>query len=310
MNPSNLSLEALKEHFLQPVIEIKGVKDLDGDPLYESLPFWRRNKLLPFFPKSSWGYEISMAQLIWLRILDNLRALGYPVADTEKVTDYFFKDAYFADLPAKNLLAQKKELQFKESKGTLNDAEAYILSELDRMLNDNMLLYGLKFDVSYLSNLVVWCLNMQQEAGVLIFPGGKVAERMGDVVSNHRGEKFDTEDPHIYISIKSLLKEFVSNKELSAFVDTFNLTLEEKFVVQELRTKNIKELRIVVQSEKIVRVDSKSDQTLTGEMADEIKKILQMKNYEEVSISTRDNKTLSFNRIKKTMTSGKSGSKK
>ena len=80
--------------------------------------------------------------------------------------------------------------------------------------------------------------------------------------------------------------------------------------MQELRTKNIKELRIVVQSEKIVRVDSKSDQTLTGEMADEIKKILQMKNYEEVSISTRDNKTLSFNRIKKTMTSGKSGSKK
>ena len=118
-----------------------------------------------------------MAQLIWLRILDNLRALGYPVADTEKVTDYFFKDAYFADLPAKNLLAQKKELQFKESKGTLNDAEAYILSELDRMLNDNMLLYGLKFDVSYLSNLVVWCLNMQQEAGVLIFPGGKVSYR-------------------------------------------------------------------------------------------------------------------------------------
>jgi hypothetical protein len=133
---------------------------------------------------------------------------------------------------------------------------------------------------------------------------------MGDVVSNHRGEKFDNEDPHIYISIKSLLKEFVSKKELSAFVDTFNLTLEEKFVVQELRTKNIKELRIVVQSEKIVRVDSKSDQTLTGEMADEIKKILQLKNYEEVSISTRDNKTLSFNRIKKTMTSGKPGSKK
>lgn len=49
MNPSNLSLEALKEHFLQPVIDIKGVKDLDGDPLYKSLPFWRRNKLLPFF---------------------------------------------------------------------------------------------------------------------------------------------------------------------------------------------------------------------------------------------------------------------
>ena len=129
-------------------------------------------------------------------------------------------------------------------------------------------------------------------------------------ITNHRGEKFDPEAPHIYISIKSLLKEFVDNKELSAFVDTFNLTLEEKFVVQELRTKNIKEVRIVVQSEKIVRVDSKSDQTLTGELAEENKKIHRMKNYEEVSISTRDNKTLSFNRIKKTVTSGKTDSKK
>jgi hypothetical protein len=81
-------------------------------------------------------------------------------------------------------------------------------------------------------------------------------------------------------------------------------------VLQELRTKNIKELRILVQSEKIVRIDSKSDQALKGAAADEIKKILRMKNYEEVSISTRDNKTLSFSRTKKTMTSGKSGSKK
>lgn len=310
MRPSNLSLETLNNQFFQPVIDIKGLIGLDKKPLYNTMPYWRRNKLLPFFQDNSWGYEISMSQLIWLRILDNLRALGYPVSKTKSIADYFFKDAYFADLPAKNLLDQKKDLLAKESNGTLTEEEAYILGELYRMLNDNMLLYGLKFDVSYLSNLVVWCLNMQQEAGVLIFPEGKVAERMGDMVSNHRGEKFDTEAPHIYISIKSLLKEFVDSKELSAFVDTFNLTLEEKFVVQELRTKNIKELRIVIQSEKIVRVDSTSDQTLTGELAEEIKKILRMKNYEEVSISTRDNKTLSFNRIKKTMTSGKPGSKK
>jgi hypothetical protein len=310
MPPPKITLQDLRGQFMQPVIDIKDVRGLDGNPLYKSLPFWRRNKLLPFIPKSSWGYEISMAQLVWLRILDHLRSLGYPVLQTEKIADYFFKDAYFDDLPAKNLKEQKKELQIKEVNGTLSESEAYILTELDRILNDEVLLYGLKFDVSYLSNLVFWCVNAQQEAGVLIFAEGKVAERRGDSISNHRGENFDFEAPHIYISIKALLKEFVENKELSVFVESFNLTPEEKFVLQELRTKNIKELRIVVQSEKIVRIDSRSDQALTGAAADEIKKILRMKNYEEVSISTRDNKTLSFSRTKKTMTSGKSGSKK
>ena len=304
-----INLEAFRQNFLQPVIDIGKIKGLDKKPLYKSLPYWRRNKLLPFIPQGNWGYEISPSQVIWLRILDHLRALGYPVSDTELVADYFFKDAYFDDLPTKNLLARKKELEKKEKLGKLDEEDAYLLSELERILQDSVLLYGLKFDVSYLSNLVSWCINAGLEAGILIFPDGKVAERRDDKIDNHRGEKFDFEAPHIYISIKALLKEFIEDEELNSFISPYLLEDEEKFVLKELRNKNIKEIRILVQSAKIVRIDSKSKESITEEQTEKIKKILRMKNYEEVSISTRDNKTLTFNRIKKIMTSGKPGSK-
>jgi DNA-binding transcriptional MerR regulator len=303
------SIESFRMNFLQPVIDIEKVKGMDGNPLYKSLPYWRRNKLLPFIPKNNWGYKISMSQLLWLRILDNLRALGYPVKETEKIADYFFKDAYFDDLPTKNLLERKKELELKEKIKSLDEDDAYLLSEIERVLQDSVLLYGLKFDINYLTNLVSWCLNYGHEAGILIFPDGKVAERKGDEISNHNNEKFDFEAPHIHISIRSLLKELVNNDELYSFIAPFILQEEEKFVIRELRKKNVKEIRILLESAKILRIDSQTQQTITDEQADEIKKILRMRNYEEVSIKTRDNKTLSFNRITKTMTSGKSGSK-
>ena len=309
MKSHNFSIEDFRMNFLQPVIDIEKIKGMDGNPLYKSLPYWRRNKLLPFLPKNNWGYKISMSQLLWLRILDNLRALGYPVKETEKIADYFFKDAYFDDLPTKNLLERKKQLELKEKSKALDEEDGYLLNEIERILQDSVLLYGLKFDISYLTNLVAWCVNYGFEAGVLIFPDGKVAEKKGDEISNHRGEKFDFEAPHIYISIRSLLKELINNEELFSFVAPFLLEDEEKFVIRELRKKNVKEIRILLESAKIMRIDSQTRQTITDEQAEEIKKILRMKNYEEVSIKTRDNKTLSFNRTTKTMTSGKSGSK-
>lgn len=307
--PKKLPLETFQQHYFQPILQLNGFKGLDGKSLYKSLPYWRRNKLLPFLPKGDWGLEISPSQLIWLRILDNLRALGYPVKQTEKVTDYFFKDAYLDDLPTKNLLDTKRQLEDKVAKGISEPEDEQMLAEIEYILGDSMLLYGLKFDISYLSNLVIWCVRAGQEAGILVFPDGEVMEKRGEEFVNHKGLKLDIERPHIYISIKALLKEFIDNKALSNIVVPYLLEDEERLVLKELRKKNIKELRIVIQSERIVRIDSQTKQTITDDQAEEVKKILRMKNYEEVTISTRDNRTINFNRTKKIMTSGKSGSK-
>ena len=309
MKNDSLSLLDLEMSYFQPILPLKDFMGKDGQSLYKSLPFWRRNNLLPFIKEGGWGLEVSLSQLIWLRILDNLRALGYPVKDTEKVTDYFFKDAYYDDLPAKNLLQQKEVLIKKQSKIKLDDYEQQMLMDIESVLGDKLLLYGLKFDISYLSNLVVWCVKMGKEAGILIYPEGLVVEKRGEEFASHSKAPFDVEAPHIYISIKGLLKEFVDNKELANIVIPYLLEDEERLVLKELRKKNIKEIRILIQSEKIMRVDTQVQQTFTDEQAEQVKKILHLKNYEEVTVSTRDNRTITFNRTTKNMTSGKTGSK-
>ena len=54
-----------------------------------------------------------------------------------------------------------------------------------------------------------------------------------------------------------------------------------------------------------MRLDTQVQQTFTDEQAEQVKKILHLKNYEEVTISTRDNITITFNRTTKNITSGK-----
>lgn len=310
MKPKVLSLEEFDLTYFQPVLPLKDFMGQDGQSLYKSLPYWRRNKLLPFMPKGDWGLEVSLSQLIWLRILDNLRSLGYPVKETEKIADYFFKDAYYDELPTKNLLTRKEKLEEIKAKTGLEPEDEQYLLEINQLLGDRVLLYGLKFEISYLSDLVAWCIRAGMETGILVFADGEVVEKKGHAYETHRNKKIDVEQPHIYISIKGLIKEFVNQKDLSKIVVPTMLEDEERIVLKELRKKNVRELRIIIQSEKIMRIDSQTQKTITDEQAEEIKQILHLKNYEEVTISTRDNRTINFFKTNKIMTSGKPGSKK
>ena len=310
MSTVKVSIIEFQEQFYHPCLPLKDFNDREGNSLYKSLPYWRRNKLLPFMPKGDWGMEVSLAHLIWLRILDNLRALGYPVKDTVKITDYFFRDAYENDLPTQNLLGHKSAIEERRLKGISEADDEKMLADIDYVLGETNLNYSLKLDISYLSNLIVWSVRAGIDAGILIYPGGYVIEKIGEDYFNHNGGgEFDIDQPHIYISIKGLLREFIDKKELSAIVVPYLLQDEERLVLKELRKKNIKELKILIQSEKIVRIDSQTTQTITDDKAEEIKRILHMKNYEEVSVSTRDNRTITFNRTTKNMTSGNTGSK-
>ena len=68
----------------------------------------------------------------------------------------------------------------------------------------------------------------------------------------------------------------------------------EIYVLNLLQDKNIKEMTIELTSGKIEKIEV----TETGLIADakvkEIKRILGLQNYERITISTRDEKTLSF----------------
>ena len=298
-----ITLSEFREFMFKPIVPISDLNDYEGKPIEKQFPFWRRKNILPFFTKGKHiDIEVSFIQMIWLRVLDTLRSLSYPIDDIEKVADYFFKDAYFDNLPQKNIEYNKALLEEKKGKGSLTDQEYQLLKKIDSFLADEHFLHALKFDINYLSNLVSHCISTSLEAVILIYSNGRVVEQLGQTVFSHKEIDFDLNEPHINLSLKYYLKEFIADEQLQRIIMPQILNDDEKYILKELRNENIKELSIKKNGGKIVRVDLASDSVISGDQAREIKKILGLRNYEEITLSTRDENNISFKKKTKKIT--------
>jgi hypothetical protein len=294
-----ISFLDFNDFIFRPIVPLDDLEDYKGEPLKTILLYWRRHRLLPYL-EGKW-LRISFAQLIWLRILDSLRAFGYPLDKMKMVTDYFFKDAYFNKLPKKNFEYNRELLLKKKKVGTIEEKEESILEFIEQSLNDKGLLYSLNFSVNYLTNLILQGITKRVEAGILIFQDGGVGERIGDegYFTHKPNTLIDPFAPHLYLSITYYLKEFIDDEELSVLFIPQLLNEDETRVLKELRNKNISKLEITLEKGKVKNVVTNKAGVIGGKEAEEIKKILGLNNYESISLSTRDSKTLYFKRTKK-----------
>jgi hypothetical protein len=231
--------------------------------------------------------------------LDILRSFSYTVNNTQKVCDYFFKDAYFSNLPKRNLENYLRSLKERQKKNQLTEKELGDIATIENMVFDEKLMYVLKFDINYLTNLINYSLLNKQPAGMYIFNNGEVLEHVGNILFNHNEKKLDIRDPHIYISVNKILEEFIRNTDLDELLLPLILNDNEAMVIKELRQKNVQELIIKKDEEIITQIDTVTSKKITGSQAADVKVNLSMGNYEEVTLTTRDEKTLIFKKIKK-----------
>jgi uncharacterized protein YktA (UPF0223 family) len=111
----------------------------------ETIRFWRIKKLLPFFEEKKHA-RISLAQLMWLRFLSELRKLSPSTLIMEKAHDFYIKRAYDQRLGYNNLLQREKDFK-KISNPTQEEQE--ILSAYQTIINDKLLMYSLDRDINY-----------------------------------------------------------------------------------------------------------------------------------------------------------------
>lgn len=294
-----ISFSEFSEFMFQAVVPIEDIKDFKENPILQVFPYWRRHGLLPFIPKGRWNINISFAQLIWLRILDTFREFSVSLSSSKKVCDYFFKNAYDDDLPKLNLMRNKEIIEKRISCGTAFENDENLLAEINWMLKDDVLLYGLKFEINYLTKLITECIATQSNAGFIVFTNGQVFEYIEDNYFSNRGDaKPDLTQPHIKLSLKHYLKEFIQKEELQKLFVPIILNNNEKEVLKALRQKNTS-IMIKKQQGEIVRMESSTDGIFSDNDAVKIRELLGIGNYEQITISTRDEKTLTFNKVKK-----------
>lgn len=296
---SLISLSDFRQFLFDPIIPLKVINDHEGEPISKILPYWRKRGLVPFIPAGKHQVQISCADLIWLRILDILRQFAYPIEKQLKVCDYFFRDAYNDKLPEKNFRYNQQLLQKKKVAGTLTEREQQTLDYLEANIKDEVLLYVLRFEINYLTNLVTDCLDTEEERGILIFLDGRVAELYKAEPFTHSNFDVDPTEPHIFISIRHLLKEFIEDEELSKLFVPQLLNEDEKAVLRELKAKNLREVTIQLNDGKIKRIESTKNGVITGAQAQKIREILGLREYEKITLDTMDEKSLSFKKTKK-----------
>jgi hypothetical protein len=303
-----LTLSEFRKFMFYPIYPIEDLKVWKGEKsLYEHFPFWRKNNLLPFIPKGKWNVQISFAQLIWLRMLEHLRELGYGIADTKLLCQGLFKDAYYDELPKKKLKFHYDRLKKLEQLGAIDQEDKEIMQRLGNMLEDALLLYGLKFEFNYLTEVITWCIDNKTEAGILVYPNGRYMIRQGkEIISFEKNtDKIDTDSPHIYLSVLYFLKEFVQSDQHSLIKIPGILSEKEHIVINALRDKNISELIIKITGGDIIRIDSKMIYNLSADKVKKIREVIYLGQYEEISLSMRDHQTMTLKKTNKQMLSGK-----
>jgi len=111
----------------------------------ETIRFWRIKKLLPFFEEKKHA-RISLAQLMWLRFLSELRKVSPSTLIMEKAHDFYIKRAYEQRLGYNNLLEREKAFK-KISNPTQEEKE--IFDAYQSIINDKLLMYSLDRDINY-----------------------------------------------------------------------------------------------------------------------------------------------------------------
>jgi len=303
-----ITIPEFKEFMYRSLIPISDIFDHNNDPIQKILPFWRRHKILPFKAVGKhWeeDFELTFIQLIWLRIVDSLRQLNYPLIHIKNLCEYFFKDSWDDDLPMKILLRDKFLYENKASKEALNDQEKLILNRINQCLENKDARTMMFYLHNYLSELIAASLNERKDAGILLYPDGQIIEYVGNKYFNHKDQKINYANsaPHIQLSINYFLQEFIDNDQLQKIVVPKIINDDERTVLEALRDKNIEELIIKKDGETILRIDSSMSSSITGEKAIQLRKILGLRNYEEIEISTRDEKTLKFKKKTKSIIS-------
>jgi len=293
-----VSLSEFKQFMFDKIVPVKDLKDYKKMPLEKVITYWRRHELLPFVGEGSW-LQISFAQLVWLRILDSLREISFPVEKMKKICDYFFKDAYVNDLPKHNIEFNKQEIEKKIIAGTQSEEDDQLLAYLKVILLDEKLLYALKFDVNYLTNLIIHAISQGKDAKIIIYFNGDVAEFLDNDFIGHKAFDSTPAQPHICLSLVHFLNEFMEDETLKPLLTPQLLSDDEKKVLREMRRENIKEIVIHNNNQPERRIESSKTGVLSKKEAEEIKKILGLKNYERITIDTIDEKSLSFKKTRK-----------
>lgn len=309
---SNIELEELESTLNEHGISLEAIENLYPklyDPVMNlsvtGVParlyfYWKKSGLIDSNETNNnekgW-VKINLIEYVWIKTIVIMRDFGVPFEKIKETKELMFsnlidvlskeKDEYI-EFMRKNSEVSASEIKAVEKALTLakkemdNSPEEF--SIYHTMLGNLILELLLKNDKGYIT---LSKDDNNYEVGYFAIKSMKKFEKYVQPL-------FDV--PCLFIPIRSLVEEFLGDSKTEKFAEKINLlNLKEMKVIEAMRAKDFKEI-VIKRSGKgePIIVDIEKDGNILGEKAKEVKRILGLNEYTEVTIKFRNDKNLYF----------------
>jgi len=269
------------------------------------LTSWRQHELIPLLDDSRW-VNLTVFQLIWVMLVEDLRKMGIPIAKIKQIRDQIFEPIEFE---TDYLFDEdgKVKSEFFSFPSLTGEKPEVVAAELERIYIETPEMFE-SFVKHYrpplFHLLVINILYRNQDHSLLVSSDGEVSISSGNVKIDSQIQEKTFQDllrehrdePILILPLrKYLYKLTTTEKYESRIVDLQILNPVEHEVIQMMRKGVLKELKIIFNQGKkytdlVHTYTGKVDQKRMHEVIDRFKE----KKHVQLIIKSSDGKTVQF----------------
>ena len=262
--------------------------------------YWKKAGLVGPLTDSSedkgW-VKINLIEYIWIKLIETMRDFGVPFETIKETREMLFSN--WIDILMKR---RDESIEYLKQNTTLNKKKLDALNEILIYAKKELENSPEEFEIYHtpLATIIIELL-IQNDKGYVV-----ISKNVKDYEVNYFSWKslsdyqnllmpiFDM--PSLHIPIRNLVIDFLDNPKNEKYLETINLlNLKEMKVIKAIREKDFKEIVIKQDGKKesiIIKVEK--DGVIIDEKAKEVKRILGLNEYSEVTIKFRNDKNLYF----------------
>jgi DNA-binding transcriptional MerR regulator len=253
------------------------------------LSHWKEKNILPseIVINKGWN-KFDFADYIWIKIVQELRIFGLPLKTIKKVKDYLYQtidlDKIIDTNEAIKEFNKKFAMDLKTEKKNNVPFDPMFQPAFYAFIKNE------RIDPNILEFSIVNSIIGKKDVGFDIYSDGEISIQIEEY-DNDETDCDIFESSHIYISITQFIEEFLTDGTKQDFIAPYMLlTQEEVEVLRRVRQKDLQE--IVIQFPKgshkqSMDIITKKNIGLSKKQEEEIVRILNLKNYQSISIKTQ-----------------------
>jgi hypothetical protein len=237
--------------------------------------------------------KLNLFQYVWLRICSTLRSYGIPFEVIKNI-----KESMFSDI-GDQIIARKEEFLEKINKDEehIEFFKAFIPlleKEYKNFAQENRIF------TSAIGTAITTILLLNKESTIIISQDNSeivfevivygTVKRYIEHISKYCSKSY------LSIPIRSIVSDFFVNNNNDKYIEKFELlTKEEKLVLDAMKRKDFKEILIKRNNESDdLKISLTKDGDIIGDKVNEIKRILCLNEYSDITLKTRNNKHIYF----------------